>query len=207
VAWGQTFGEERVALVTLAVLLAPIDPAEAQKYAATYSLLGVESVAPSLALTKAPNFVAAERYALARIAQTLGDRESAQGNYLKAYSVFAEMGYHYQAMLVASAMAELSGEAIWSERTREHLAHYPGCPFSAQAPENGLRNDPVLESLTPLQRQLARAHWSGMDVDQLSQRFSRSLYTVERHVADIYAAFGVTSAGGLRDQALSRGIA
>jgi DNA-binding NarL/FixJ family response regulator len=207
VAWGQTFGEERVVLVILAVLLAPLDPAEAQKYAAMYSMLGVESVGPQFLLTKARNFVAGERYANARIAQTLGDRETAQSNYILAYDVFAEMGYHYQAMLVASAMAELTGESIWSERTREHLAHYPGCPFSSQTPEVGLSNDPILESLTPLQRQLARAHWSGMDMDQLSQRFSRSLYTIERHIADIYAAFGVTNSGGLRDQALSRGLA
>jgi len=195
------------ALVALAVLLAPLDPAEAQRYAATYSMLGTESISPMLAMTKAKSAVAAERYANARIAQTLGDRESAQTNYTQAYGVFTEMGYHYQAMLVASALAELTGEAIWTEHTREHLAHYPGCPLSSQAPESGLRNDPVLESLTPLQRQLARAHWSGMDLDSLSQRFSRSLYTIERHIADIYAAFGVTSSGGLRDQALSRGLA
>src|SRR5476649_2447753 len=206
VAWGQTFGEERAALVTLAVLLAPIDPAEAQKYAATYSLLGVESISPQFA-AKSKNVVAAERYANARIAHTLGDRESALSNYTQAYGVFAEMGYHYQAMLAASALAELTGDAIWLGSTREHLSHYPGCPFSAQTPEAGLKNDPVLESLTPLQRQLARSHWSGMNIDQLSQRFSRSLYTVERHIADIYAAFGVKSADGLRDQAIQRGLA
>jgi tetratricopeptide (TPR) repeat protein len=205
VAWGQTYGEERIVLVMLAVLLAPVDPAEAQKYAATYSMLGSESVSPQYMKSKSTS--AEERYANARIAHTLGDRESALSNYTQAYDTFVDMGYHYQAMLVASALSELTGEAIWSERTREHLAHYPGCPLSAQTSEAGLKNDPILESLTPLQRQLARSHWSGMNIDQLSQRFSRSLYTIERHVADIYAAFGVKSADGLRDQALSRGLA
>jgi len=205
VAWGQTYGEERFALVMLAVLLAPNDPAEAQKYAATFSMLGTESVSPQF--MKSKSAISSERYANARIAHTLGDRESALSNYTQAYDILAEMGYHYQAMLVASALAELTGESVWSERTREHIAHYPGCPLAAKKPEAGLKNDAILESLTPLQRQLARSHWSGMTIDQLSQRFSRSLYTIERHIADIYAAFGVKSADGLRDQALSRGLA
>src|SRR5471032_3299909 len=86
VAWVQTFGEERVALVTLAVLLAPVDPAQAQKYAATYSIIGTESAGPQF--MKAASVLASERYANARIAHTLGDRESALSNYTQAYTVF-----------------------------------------------------------------------------------------------------------------------
>jgi tetratricopeptide (TPR) repeat protein len=47
VPWGQTFGEERIALVALATLLAPTNAAEAQRHAAVYSMLGVESVSPT----------------------------------------------------------------------------------------------------------------------------------------------------------------
>ncbi|MFN2460818.1 MAG: hypothetical protein ABR591_09060 [Candidatus Velthaea sp.] len=206
VAWGQTFGEERLALVTLAVLLAPVDAGEAQRYAATYSMLGTDSVSPTLALSNEPRALAAEKYAQARIAQTLGDRETALGALRAAYDVYAPIDHHYQAMLVASSLAELTGEAQWFDRARAHIAHYPGCPLASHTADTGLQTDPVLEGLSPLQRQLARAHWSGADLDALSQRFSRSLYTIERHVADIYAAFSVDSAGALRDEAMRRGL-
>jgi hypothetical protein len=38
-------------------------------------------------------------------------------------------------------------------------------------------------------------------------QFSRSVFTVERNLAAIYAAFGVASAPALRDEAIRRGIA
>lgn len=207
IPWGQTFGEERLALVWLAILLAPVDAAEAQRYAATFSMIGTESVSPTLAIANDKRPVAYEKYAIGRIEQTLGNHEDALEALYEAYEIFAPMNYHCQAMLAASALAELTGDATWSDRAREHIAHYPGCPMAAQTAEASVRTDPVLESLSPLQRQLARAHWSGLDAEELSKRFSRSLYTVERHVAEVYVAFGVDSAGALRDEALRRGLA
>jgi DNA-binding NarL/FixJ family response regulator len=61
--------------------------------------------------------------------------------------------------------------------------------------------------LTPLQRQIARALWSGADATDLSQRFSRSLYTIERQIAAVFTAFGVASRGALLEEARSRGLA
>jgi DNA-binding NarL/FixJ family response regulator len=66
---------------------------------------------------------------------------------------------------------------------------------------------PVFDGLTPLQRQLARAHWSGADAHELSGRFSRSVFTIQRHLAEIYRAFGVDSAPALRTEAMRRGLA
>jgi DNA-binding NarL/FixJ family response regulator len=88
-----------------------------------------------------------------------------------------------------------------------HSAAYPGSPLTAQVAQAAKAGDPAIEGLSPLQRQLARAHWSGLNVDALSKQFSRSLYTIEGHIAEIYAAFNVATAGGLRDEALRRGIA
>ena len=207
VHWGQTVGEERLALVVLAMQLAPTNAAEAQRFAAMYSMLGVESVSPVLALTNEPRAVATEKYALGCIERTLGNVDAARAALQEAYDFFDPIDYHYRAMLVASSLAELTGDASWSERAKRHLAHYPGNPLLAAKIDDATKSDAVFDGLTPLQRQLARAHWSGADAQELSARFSRSVFTVQRHIAEIYRAFGVDSAASLRAEAIRRGIA
>ncbi|GAC1429644.1 MAG: hypothetical protein NVSMB5_24080 [Candidatus Velthaea sp.] len=207
VAWGQTFGEERLALVMLAVLLAPVNAPEAQRFAAMYSMLGVESVSPMLALSQEKRAVAAEKYALARIEQMLGSGADVLQTLQDAYEVYAPIDHHYQAMMVAATLAEITGDALWSDRVKAHVARYPGCPLVAETVEALVQSDAALDTLSPLQRQLARAHWSGLGIPELSNRFSRSLYTIEHQLADIYRAFDVASAAGLRREALRRGLA
>lgn len=207
VSWGQTFGEERLALVMLAVLLAPVNASEAQRHAATYSMLGVENVSPMLALSQEKRAVAAEMYAQARIEQALGDGKSALASLCEAYDVYAPIDHHYQAMMIASTLAEITGDPVWAERAKAHVAKYPGCPLVTETVAAVTASDAVLDALSPLQRQLARAHWSGLDIAELSERFSRSLYTIERQLEDIYSAFGVASSTALRTEALRRGLA
>jgi DNA-binding NarL/FixJ family response regulator len=109
-------------------------------------------------------------------------------------------------MLIALTLAELTGDEHWHQRALLHASHYPGCPIGTAAARRDDRIDPVYQSLTPLQRQIARAHWSGADAVALSAQFSRSRYTVDHQLSAIYAAFGVTSAGALRDEAARRGL-
>lgn len=207
VQWGQTVGEERYALVLLAVLLAPVDAAEAQRYAATFSMLGTESVNPTLAMSRDQRSAGWEKYALGQIEQTLGSRDMAAVALKGAYEIFAPIEHHYMGMLIASALSEITGDSSWTQKANEHMAKYPGCPVAVKTVAEATPADIVLDALSPLQRQIARAHWSGLDLDELSRRFSRSLYTIERHLGEVYAAFGVASASALRDEALRRGLA
>ena len=62
------------------------------------------------------------------------------------------------------------------------------------------------EHLSPLQRQIARALWSGTDVEELSRRFSRSIYRIGRQIEAVYQAFGVASRGALLDEARRRAL-
>ena len=50
VVWDATTGEERQALVTLAVLFAPVDMGQAQRYVSNYMRMGKDSVDPTLAI-------------------------------------------------------------------------------------------------------------------------------------------------------------
>ena len=146
------------------------------------------------------------KYSQGKIQQTLGNPDLAQEILEAAYANFAPVGHHHQAVLAAQALTEVTKDAVWADKTGMHSAAYSGSPLTTQIAQAAKPGDPAIEGLSPLQRQLARAHWSGLNVDALSKQFSRSLYTIEGHIAEIYAAFNVATAGGLREEALRRGI-
>lgn len=199
--------ESRQVLVMLAVLHAPIDAVRAQRYAATYSAIGVENLKPTFALNGDRRALGFARYAQGRIDQTLGRRDAAVSALTEAYEIFRSASFHYRATLAASALAELTGEERWRETAHEHARSYPDCPLAAMVDEAVSREEAMPRQLSPLQRQIARAIWSGADVKQISERFSRSLYTIERQVAAVYEAFGVSSRPALLQAAHGLGLA
>ncbi len=205
VAWGETFGEERMALVALATLLAPTDIVEAQRYAATYSRLGTSNVMPYFAITADRRSAGFEQYAQGRIEQMLGQTGAAENALRKAYGVFSTIDHQYRSLIAARALAEVTDDPIWTERASRHAQRYPGSPF-AEKLGGGAAQPTVWDAFSPLTRQIARAHIAGDDVETLAQRFGRSRETVERSLHDIYLAFGVASRDALRSEATRRGF-
>jgi tetratricopeptide (TPR) repeat protein len=206
VPWGELFGEERFALVGLAVMLAPIDIGRSQRFAATFSRVGMQNVAPIYGVINDVRAVGYEKYAFGKIEQTLGNRDAATSSLVEAYNVFAIINYHFQSMLCAQALAEVTGDDTWIERARGHVAHYPGSLLMREGQPHVKKRDAVIDGLSPFQLRLARAHWAGLDVAQLSRQFSRSAYTIEHQLQAIYDAFNVRNAGGLREVARKRGL-
>jgi tetratricopeptide (TPR) repeat protein len=206
VPWGELFGEERFALVGLAVMLAPIDIGRSQRFAATFSRVGMQNVAPVYGVINDVRAVGYEKYAFGKIEQTLGNSDMATSSLVEAYNVFAIINYHFQAMLCARALAEVTGDDMWTERARGHVAHYPGSLLMREGEPSVKKRDPVIDGLSPFQLRLARAHWSGLEVAQLSRQFSRSAYTIEHQLQVIYDAFNVRNASGLREVARTRGL-
>jgi DNA-binding NarL/FixJ family response regulator len=207
IRWESLFGEERQVLMMLAVLHAPTDAPRAQRYAAMYSQVGTENVDPALALHDDPRAVAHARYAQGRIDQTLGRRAAAIANLHAAYETFAASSFQYRATLTATALAELTGEQTWRDAALGHANAYRDCPLAAMADEAVAREDAMPAHLSPLQRQLARAVWAGADNVELSRRFSRSIYTIERQIEAILTAFGVSSRLELLEEARRRELA
>jgi len=207
VRWESCFDEQRQVLVVLAVLYAPVDAALAQRYAATYARLGTENVDPQLALSTDRRARAHAHYAQGRVDQTLGRHETATASLQAAYAIFDGSGFHYRAALAATALAEIDVEGPWRDRALAHAGEYPDCPLAAAVDDAVARESAMPAELTPLQRQIARALFTGADVAELSQRFSRSRLTIERHVDAILAAFGVATRGALLREARARGLA
>ena len=207
VPWGSSFGEERQVLVSLAVLHAPADAARAQRYATIYSRIGTENVDPAFALHGDPRALAHAHYAQGRIEQTLGRRDAAVAALTAAFAIYEKASFRFRAVLAATALAELTGEMRWRDAAVANASYYPNCPLEAGARECTGRDRGMPEQLSPVQRQIARALWNGADVAEVSRRFSRSLYRIERQIDAILAAFGVATCAALRDEALRRGLA
>ncbi len=207
VSWDTLHGEERQVLVMLAVLHAPTDAPRAQRYASMYSRIGTENVDPALALHWDKRSVAHEKYALARIEQALGRRDAAVAALREAYATFAAVSFHYRAALSASALAELTGDERWRQAGAHHASSYPGSPLATFPAAARAREEAMPAQLSPTQRQIARALWTGADPAELSRRFSRSAFTIEMQVATVFQAFGVRSRAALHDEARRRGLA
>jgi DNA-binding CsgD family transcriptional regulator len=199
VEWSATRGEERQALVTLAVLFSPTNMAQAQHYVSLYVQLGRNTVNPGISVSNDRRSTAFEKYALGRVQQVLGNNSLAISAFETAYEIFSPANYHFRASLAAIGLFETTRDTTWLERARKHAAVFPQSALSTTLrEENRVAEDERLRQLTPMQRQLALALCEGLDLAELSQRFSRSAYTLEQHVDVIYARLGVTNRRELR---------
>ncbi len=206
-SWAATTGEERQALVTLAVLFAPVDMGQAQRYVSSYTRMGKDSVDPTLSHAHDRRTVGYEQYASGCVNQVLGNRESAIAAFEAAYKIFDEAEHHFRAALAAQGLAEITGAAVWIERARSHAGAFPKSAFYKFMTERISRQaTPWIEGLTPMQRQLALSVCEGLDTTQLSRRFSRSEFTIKREVQGLFDTFNVRSRNDLRDKLEERGV-
>ncbi len=207
VAWAETTGEERQALVTLAALFAPVDMGQAQRYVSNYMRMGKDSVDATNAITYDRRATGYTQYASGCVNQVLGNTESATLAFETAYQIFDEAEHHFHAALSAQGLAEITGAAVWIERARSHAGHFPKSAFYRFMNERISRPvTPWIEGLSPMQRQLALSVCEGLDTPQLSRRFSRSEFTIKREVQKLYELFNVRSKGALRDMLEERGV-
>jgi DNA-binding CsgD family transcriptional regulator/tetratricopeptide (TPR) repeat protein len=200
VVWSATHGEERQALVMLAVLFSPTDMAAAQQYVSLYMQLGRANIDPLLTLATDRRGVGFEKYALGRVAQVLGNDSLAVQSFQAAYEIFDGAGYHFRAALAAMGLFETTRDAAWLESARAHAEFFPRSALRATlAHESTASENARLRDLTPMQRQIAFALCEGLDLAQLSQRFSRSAFTLSKHVDAVYTRLGAKNAKTLRN--------
>lgn len=206
--WHTTRDEERAALITLAVLLAPLDLGHAQRYVSTYIELGPSSLNPGLEASHDPRRnVAHQKYAAGRVQAMLGNTGLAIRTLEEAYEIFVALDHDFRAAVVAQTLHELTRDERWLENARVHAGKFPHCALAKSLNQSQPdKQETGSEGLTPTQRQMALAHCQGVDNEELSRRFSRSTFTIEKQLEGIYAAFGVRSRAGLRDELHRRGV-
>jgi DNA-binding CsgD family transcriptional regulator len=200
VEWSATFGEERQALVMLAVLFSPSDMAQAQHYVSQYTQLGRANIDPLLSLGRDRRAVAFEKYAQGRVQQVLGNDVLAMGSFREAYDVFASSSYDFRASLAAMGLFEITGDETWLARARQHAETFPRSALRATLnQERASEENARMRELSPMQRQIAMALCEGLDLAALSQRFSRSAFTLSKHVDAVFEHLGVKNRNALRE--------
>ncbi len=207
VTWSSTKGEERSALVTLAILYAPVNMARAQGYVSTYVSIGRENLDPTLTAVADRRAVGFEKYAMGCVQRVIGDTTLAISSFGNAFEIFAQTEHYYRAALSAFALHEITKDAAWLEIARANASRFPHSAIHRKlhAAED-LREDPLLERLSPMQRQIAAAVAEGLDVSQLSVRFSRSTFTIEKQLDGILSQLSLPSCFALRTALRRNGI-
>lgn len=200
VQWGSLVGEERMALISLAVLFAPVEMAQAQRYVSTYIRLGTEGIDPTLgAAHHQRRTQALEKYASGRVQAVLGNTSSATKHLEAAYEVFSQIHHEYRAALAAQALYELSHDETWNEIAKAHALKFPDSALCRRVQEpKAASAGEVFAKLSHSQRQLALALCEGAGIDELSRRFSRSEFTLKKQIEAIYEILGARSTLALR---------
>ena len=145
VDWEATREEERMALITLASLLASYDLRSAQRYIDVHYRLQAHSLLENMANTHEPARLQAYRkYADGQIAAVRGNKALAVRLLSDAYNIFAR-GFVFRATLSARALYELTDDEAWLETARRHAETFPNCVINLTLKPNfteSSRNQP-----------------------------------------------------------------
>ncbi len=201
VQWGATMGEERIALTSLAVLFAPLDMGQAQRYVSTYIQLGTQNVDPTIGASHQRRTQALEKFASGRVQAVLGNKNLAVKNLESAYQVFSQIQHEFRAALAAEALYELTQEDAWNRMAQAHALVFPNSALCKQVqhpPEPA--QSPALGKLSNIQLQLATALCEGAGMEELCRRFSRSEFTLKKQIEEVYETLGVRGQLALRKE-------
>lgn len=137
VDWAATRNEERMALITMAVLLAPEEPRSAERWIALYHRLHAHSLHERVEASHEPRRVQAyQKYADGCIAAVLGSKAAAVPLLSDAYRLFSCFGLVFRAALAARTLYELTEEIRWLDAARSHAGAFSKCAFAKRLHED-----------------------------------------------------------------------
>ena len=196
VDWRSLDGEERFALCLLAELFAEDDGPLALAQIAEYRKIG-KHFDPLLASADDRRVAALEAYSLGAVQRGLGETAEAIRLISEAYKIYDSVQYRWRAGRAAQALADLTGEAKWTERAKNLLGVYPQSWLVGGAPPLRTKELPGVENLTPAQRTVYDLLIRGLSARQISERLGRSEFTVRNHVKAVFKCVNVRSRASL----------
>lgn len=218
IEWRAIAGEERHALLLLAVLHAPTDGALALSYIARFQETG-SRFDVLLSANDDRRLKALVDYSLGFVYARLNYRDDALLFLQDAWTTFNDIGYDWRAARCAKEIAAFTRDAVWSARATEKIAAYPRSWIAAEidAASDALRNGLSLDDgqhstragrtalLTPAQREVYRLLMDGVAVTEIAKVSNRSEFTIRNHIKAIFKTFHVNSRAALMRSQPERG--
>lgn len=190
VDWHATRNEERVGLLLLAEMFAPIDSAKAAKYMAHYHDLG-EMKARNLHYSRSPLLRALADYSAGVTQLALGNTKAGIGLLRESLEVYRREQYDWRAGRCALRLYEATADARYLDLAAQKLSRYPNSWLADE-----LRNVQMPSgspSLPPMQRRVFERLCEGLSTAEIARQLQRSEYTVKNHIKLIFKSYGVKS--------------
>jgi DNA-binding CsgD family transcriptional regulator len=202
IAWDETAGEERVALLLLAELATLHAPKRAPFYIARFKDLGkLRTNVQHLAFDDRLQAMAAYTTGIGKLAA--GSAESAEEQLRIAWGIFDRIGYDVRAAFAALALHRATGKARWLHLAEDKLEHYPRSWLARNLGNAQPASQPDAP-LSKMQTIVTRLVCEGLSTDDMAQRLSLSRNTVLNHLKVVYRKLGVNSRGALVVDAMKR---
>jgi len=192
--------EARLALLSFIAEAAESMPAEARKAMTLYRSSTPKSAGAGLTVDR--RFLALEAQAVARIADAVGDAETAIRFYEHAFQIWRTLGIAARAALAALDLRRLTGDESYATFVRSVLARAPKAWFAKQlrAPAS-----PV-DLLSPAERVVLGYLLGGDSAKTIAAKLDRSPFTISNHTRKIFQAFELNSRGKVIARCAELGI-
>lgn len=202
VAWDETYGEERVALLLLAEAAARHAPKRAPFYIARFNNLGkMRNQLQHFAFGDRLKAMAA--YASGTVKLASADKHAAEEQLRVAWGIFDRIGYDVRAGRSALALYRATGKTRWLHLAEDKLESYPHSWLRKSLAESTTASKPDA-GLSKMQRAVTELTCEGLSTDDIAERLGLSRNTILNHLKVVYKKVGVNSRQGLVVEALKR---
>jgi DNA-binding CsgD family transcriptional regulator len=203
--WEACADEAVLALLNLAELLAPVDPAKSSEYLARFRETAPIRNVRSL-IRDDPRFEGLIDYSTGVVDVHLDNRRLGISRIKSALATFENYGFEWRAGRAALRLYEFSNKPTYLERARHFLRNYGnswmGEDLSRLLKET--RGDST--GLTPMQDKVFRLICQGLSNAEIGESLGISPMTVANHAKAVLKTFGVSSRHALIAEAVRRGI-
>ncbi len=202
IAWDETCGEERVALLLLAEAAAHHAPKRAPFYIARFKQLGkLRNELQYFAFDDRLQAMAS--YASGIVKLSAGDKRGAEEQLRTAWTTFDRIGYDFRAAATALGLHRATGKSRWLHLAEDKLDEYPRSWLSRQTAKSTAREQPD-PGLSRMQSAVAELVCEGLSTDEMARRLKLSRNTILNHLKVVYRKVGVHSREALVVEAMKR---
>jgi len=196
IAWDETSGEERVALLLLAELATIHAPKRAPFYIARFNNLGkLRTNIQHFAFDDRLRAMAAYATGLVRLSS--GDRLKAEESLRDAWTTFDRIGYDVRAALTALSLFRATNKPRWLYLAEDKLESYPESWLFRSLGQLQPATELQTNALSKMQSAVTKLVCDGLSTDAIAQKLGISRNTVSNHLKIVYRKLGVNSRGAL----------